>query len=423
MAKRTIVQGSTNVTIDVFIQNSSVTTGAGLTGLVFNSSGLSCYYREGATASATALTLATQTVGGAHTDGGFVEIDATNMPGHYRLDLSDTIVSGTNPYVTIQLKGATNMAPCNIELELVVIDPFAAVVPANMTQISGDATAADNAESFFDGTGYAGTNNIIPSVTTVTGNVGGIAGTITTLDALDTAQDTQHAQTQSDIAGLNDPTAAAIRAEIDSNSTQLALILSKMLKYVQLLARSDAAIETDNATELTAINADGGSGAGNYSAQTDSVEALRDRGDAAWITATGFSTHSASDVTADMDANSTQLAAIVADTNELQTDDYPTTLATLATAAALATVDGIVDDLKLGVILGSAQTGTLSTTQATTDLTGYADDQLIGRVIIWTSGNCDGEATDITDYANASGLITFTALTTAPANGDTFKIV
>jgi len=37
-------------------------------------------------------------------------------------------------------------------------------------QLSGDATAADNAESFFDGTGYAGTNNVIPTVTTLTGH-------------------------------------------------------------------------------------------------------------------------------------------------------------------------------------------------------------------------------------------------------------
>jgi len=50
---------------------------------------------------------------------------------------------------------------------------------------------------------------------------------------------------------------------------------AKMLAYIQLLARSDAAIETDNSTELGEINADGGSGAGNFSAQTDSVEALQ----------------------------------------------------------------------------------------------------------------------------------------------------
>jgi hypothetical protein len=60
-----------------------------------------------------------------------------------------------------------------------------------------------------------------------------------------------------------------------------------ILKYTQLLARSDAAIATDNATELTAINADGGSGAGDFSNQTDAVEAIRDRGDAAWSAAAG----------------------------------------------------------------------------------------------------------------------------------------
>ena len=38
----------------------------------------------------------------------------------------------------------------------------------NVKLISGDSVAADNAESFFDGTGYAGTNNVIPLVTTTT---------------------------------------------------------------------------------------------------------------------------------------------------------------------------------------------------------------------------------------------------------------
>lgn len=42
------------------------------------------------------------------------------------------------------------------------------VVQANVVQLSGDSTAADNSESFFDGTGYAGTGNTIPTVTTVT---------------------------------------------------------------------------------------------------------------------------------------------------------------------------------------------------------------------------------------------------------------
>lgn len=45
---------------------------------------------------------------------------------------------------------------------------FGEYVLADTIALSGDATAANNAESFFDGTGYAGTNNVIPTVTTLT---------------------------------------------------------------------------------------------------------------------------------------------------------------------------------------------------------------------------------------------------------------
>lgn len=53
--------------------------------------------------------------------------------------------------------------------------PAPATPPAvNVTRISGDSTAADNAEAFFDGTGYAGTNNVIPTVTTLTNDPAGV---------------------------------------------------------------------------------------------------------------------------------------------------------------------------------------------------------------------------------------------------------
>ena len=108
------------------------------------------------------------------------------------------------------------------------------------------------------------------------------------------------------------------------------------------------------------------------------------------------------------------------DTTTTNTDMRGTDSA--ATAANLSTVDGNVTNLKSGIIFGSAVTGTLTTTQATTDLT-YADNQLIGRILIVLTGSAAGEATDITAYANLNGELTFTALTVAMANGDTFKIV
>lgn len=148
----------TNQSIDVFIQDSSATDGSGLTGLVFNSAGLTCYYRRGATGTATALTLATQTVGGAHSDGGFVEVDATNMPGVYRLDLSDAIVATGVTTVILYLQGATNMAPCTVEIQLDSI-------PADIVEINGDAAAAAMLEAFMDSSILAQVNGGVPTTT------------------------------------------------------------------------------------------------------------------------------------------------------------------------------------------------------------------------------------------------------------------
>jgi hypothetical protein len=55
-------------------------------------------------------------------------------------------------------------------------------IKADVLAISGDATAADNEEAFFDGTGYAGTNNVIPTVTTATNvtTVNGLAANVIT---------------------------------------------------------------------------------------------------------------------------------------------------------------------------------------------------------------------------------------------------
>lgn len=140
MSKCEILAGATDQTIDLFIRDSSSTTGGGLTGLAYNSASLVCYYRKGATGTPTALTLATQTVGGAHSDGGFVAVDGTNCPGQYRLDLSDTIVN-TAGRVTLYLKGAANMAPCVVEIEVVAVNKFDSV-RMGMTSLPNAAAEA-----------------------------------------------------------------------------------------------------------------------------------------------------------------------------------------------------------------------------------------------------------------------------------------
>ena len=76
----------------------------------------------------------------------------------------------------------------------------------------------------------------------------------------------------------------------------------------------------------------------------------------------------------------------------------------------------------LGIVPGACE-GTPSTTVIQTDLAEGTDDHYIGRVVVFTSGIAAGEASDITDYTGATGTITVTAITTAPAAADTFVIV
>lgn len=105
------------VTVYLFIQDASATNGSGLAGLAFNTAGLSAYYVRPLSAP-TVIALATQTVTGAHADGGFVEVDPTDTPGLYRFDLPSEVIDTGVRSAVIMLKGATNMAPAVLELQL-----------------------------------------------------------------------------------------------------------------------------------------------------------------------------------------------------------------------------------------------------------------------------------------------------------------
>ena len=67
----------------------------------------------------------------------------------------------------------------------------------------------------------------------------------------------------------------------------LTVIQSRLLAFVQLITRSDSAIYGDKNVEMSLINANEGSGAGDYDSRTESIEAIRDRGDSYWDTDSG----------------------------------------------------------------------------------------------------------------------------------------
>lgn len=117
MAKLSLEAGASSLSLYVFIQDSASINGSGKTGLVYNSSGLKAYYVR-PRAAAVAISLVTQTVTGGYSSGGFVEVDSTNMPGVYRLDLPNAAVAAGADSAVIMLSGAVGMAPLVLEVEL-----------------------------------------------------------------------------------------------------------------------------------------------------------------------------------------------------------------------------------------------------------------------------------------------------------------
>ena len=115
--KLSLLKGATSQVVNLFIQDSTSSTGAGKTGLVYNSSGLIAYYMRPGVA-ATAITLATQTVTGSFSSGGFVEIDATHTPGWYRFDVPNVILASGVNNAGVCFSGATGTAELNLEFQL-----------------------------------------------------------------------------------------------------------------------------------------------------------------------------------------------------------------------------------------------------------------------------------------------------------------
>ena len=131
-------KGLVDASVYLFVRNSSVTTGAGLPGLAYDSSGLTCYYVR-PLGPVTQLTLATQTATGAHADGGFVELSSSAMPGAYRLDLADAIVATGVSSAMVMLQGATNMTPSVLAIRL-VDDPLGPGADPVTQRIADDST-------------------------------------------------------------------------------------------------------------------------------------------------------------------------------------------------------------------------------------------------------------------------------------------
>ena len=153
----TVKKGATSQLAEVYVTHS--TTGAGLTGLVYNAAGLTCYYYRSGAASSTVISLATMTLGTWAT-GGVIVVDGTNMPGMYQIGIPNAaLITGTEGG-KLYCQGA-----------------------ADMKQLITTVNLVDNIESDTYtriGTAGAGLTNIdLPNQTMdITGSISGSIGSV-----------------------------------------------------------------------------------------------------------------------------------------------------------------------------------------------------------------------------------------------------
>lgn len=247
-----------------------------------------------------------------------------------------------------------------------------------------------------------------------------------------------NAEFASGLAGADDATLAAIAALNNLSEAQITAVLAAVGVNATTMGRLDVAVSTratpaDVASALTTYdgptNAELATALGLLNDLSEAqVEAIVSSELVAYDAATG--TELAAAISSLAVYIDTEVSAILADTNELQTDwtnggRLDTLLDIVVAVANALTVLGAT---RLGIsastmVTGSAITGTLSTTQMTTDLTEDTDDHYNGRNIFWYSGALAGQATAISDYDGTTKTLTFVATTSAPANGDDFIIV
>lgn len=115
-----IAKGTTSKRIPVLLQDAASGSGEGLTGLVYNSSGLACaYWREDdGNTGGTAVTLATATLG-TWASGGFKEKDSSLLKGEYEFGIPDAaLATGANWVIVMFVGGPLGLVPRTIVIDL-----------------------------------------------------------------------------------------------------------------------------------------------------------------------------------------------------------------------------------------------------------------------------------------------------------------
>lgn len=324
---------------------------------------------------------------------------ATRVGNAYQYEISAGQNDAAGTYqITLTPTTSVNVAPIMRPFVFVVEGYRPAVdssgrVAANVTQISGDATAADNAEAFFDGTGYAGTNNVIPTVTTLTNPV--TAGTVSDKTGYGLADNAITAAKINDGALTAAKFASGAFDAVWSVATRTLTAISDSAGITTLLSR----LTSTRAGNLDNLDATVNSrlASSSYTAPDNSgVAAIKAKTDQFAFT-TPNKVDASATISGTLDANVVQISG-------------STTAADNLRKSLLTTRAGTV-------LAGSTATSIL------TDLTESTTDLFKSRIIVFYSGGAAYATGDVTGYNGTTKTLTVSGLSVTPSTSDAFILL
>ena len=163
-----------------------------------------------------------------------------------------------------------------------------------------------------------------------------------------------------------------------------------------------------------------------FDTSTDSLEALRNRGDSAWITATGFSTLDAAGVRAAVGMSSANLDAQIAALPTASENADAVYEEPYSEHDSAGTYGKLFDILRKAnyVTDGTvAAGGTPTTTVFRTNLSAVSG-QYDHQTLLFVSGSLTGQSKPVESFSATNGEITLgEALTSAPTAGDEFVLL
>jgi len=404
-----VKEGSTNVSVRIRIIDAS--DGTPETGVTSATGGLDLWYqKEGALpvditeSDLTALT-------DAHSDGGMKHIN----DGYYRLDVPDAAFTGVD---SVMIGGTvTGMIVIGTELQIVEYDPNDSV-RLGLTALPNAAADA--------------------------------AGGLPISDAGGLDLDTQLANAV--------PTVAAIRTEMDSNSTQLAaivadtnelqtdwvnggrldLIIDAIKAVTDLLPDSGALTSLATAANLATVDTVVDGIQADLSNATDGLGALKTLIDNVQTKANAIEVDTQDLQTqigtagaglTDLGGMSTAMKAEVnAEADTALTDyDPPTNAEMEARTPTAAQLAYITANAATGLPVTFTTSGGSTTNAVLNQVDGASasttDDQYNGRLLVFTDGTLKGVVTDITDYTGSNGYATITAIPLAPTASHNARLI